>query len=181
MKGIVFTEFLEMVEGAYGLEMVDTIVTKSNVPSKGVYTAVGTYSHNEIIDLVVALSEETKTPVPDLVKIYGEYLFGTFSKSYPTFFANCDTSFDFLEQIESYIHPEVQKLYPDAQLPKFETKRIGDNTLIMIYTSPRKMYALAQGLIEKTLVYFQQKGNLITELLNEDGSKVKFTITLLNE
>ena len=30
MKGIVFTEFLELVENKFGLEMVDTIILNSN-------------------------------------------------------------------------------------------------------------------------------------------------------
>ncbi len=44
MKGIVFTGFLELVEDKYGLEMVDEIITNSNLESKGIYTSVGTYS-----------------------------------------------------------------------------------------------------------------------------------------
>jgi len=31
MKGIVFTEFLELVENKFGLEMVDTIILNSNL------------------------------------------------------------------------------------------------------------------------------------------------------
>lgn len=178
MKGIVFTEFLDMVEEKFGLETVDNIITKSNIASKGVYTAIGTYPHNEIIQLVSALSQEIDVPVTDLVKTYGKYLFGTFSKSYPSFFEKSDSAFDFLENVESYIHPEVRKLYPDAELPKFETKRISDKHLEMIYSSPRKMFALADGLIEKTLVYYQEKGNITHELINPDGSVVKFSIIL---
>ena len=43
MKGIVFTEFLEMVEEKYGLEMVDDIIENANLQSHGAYTSVGTY------------------------------------------------------------------------------------------------------------------------------------------
>lgn len=43
MKGVVFTEFIEMVEGRFGLAMVDRIIEAAQLPSSGVYTAVGTY------------------------------------------------------------------------------------------------------------------------------------------
>jgi hypothetical protein len=178
MKGIVFTEFIDMVEEKFGLEVVDNIITKSKVESNGVYTAIGTYPHNEIIQLVTALSQEIDVPVRDLVKTYGRYLFGTFNKSYPAFFEKCDNAFDFLENVESYIHPEVKKIYPDAELPSFDSTRISETELEMIYSSPRKMFALADGLIEKTLVYYQQKGTVSHKLIKEDGSVVKFSIVL---
>jgi len=42
MKGIVFTEFLDLVEEKFGMEMVDKIITQSELESEGAYTAVGT-------------------------------------------------------------------------------------------------------------------------------------------
>ena len=41
MKGIIFTEFIEMVEDKFGFEVADNIITNSNLPSGGAYTAVG--------------------------------------------------------------------------------------------------------------------------------------------
>ena len=44
MKGMVFTELLDMVEDKFGIDMVDSIIEDADLPvSKGVYTAVGTY------------------------------------------------------------------------------------------------------------------------------------------
>ena len=44
----------------FGLEVADSIIEKANLASGGAYTSVGTYSHKEIIDLVVQLAETTK-------------------------------------------------------------------------------------------------------------------------
>ncbi|MEL7340130.1 MAG: heme NO-binding domain-containing protein, partial [Bacteroidota bacterium] len=52
MKGIVFTEFLEMVEDTFGFETADNIVSQAELPSGGVYTAVGTYPALEMVSLV---------------------------------------------------------------------------------------------------------------------------------
>jgi hypothetical protein len=49
MKGIVFTEFIEMVEQRFGYEIVDELLTETELPSGGAYTAIGTYSHHEIV------------------------------------------------------------------------------------------------------------------------------------
>ncbi len=176
MKGIVFTEFLEMVEKEFGYDTVDDILENSDLPSGGVYTAVGTYAHGEMIQLISNLSSITKITVPELLKSYGQYLFNTFLRSYPAFFERSKNSFDFLESIDNHIHVEVKKLYPDAELPRFETSRIDETTLEMIYTSQRKMSAFAEGLIEKTLEHYGDNISLKKEAIDEEGTQIKFTI-----
>lgn len=177
MKGIVFTEFLEMVEKEFGYDMVDLIIENSELPSGGAYTAVGTYDFGEMLQLITHLSKNTNIAIPDLLKAYGQYLFNTFLKSYPGFFERTDSSFEFLESIDNHIHVEVKKLYPDAELPSFQTNRVNDNTLEMIYTSSRKMGHFAIGLIEKTMEHYGDEMTMDTESLTEDGSQIKFTIT----
>ena len=63
MKGIVFTEFLEMVENTFGLETVDYIIYKSDLKSEGAYTSVGTYDFFEMLSLISNLSEKVNIPV----------------------------------------------------------------------------------------------------------------------
>jgi hypothetical protein len=49
MKGMVFTEFLEMVEAKFSADMVDDIISDSDLPNGGAYTSVGTYDHSELV------------------------------------------------------------------------------------------------------------------------------------
>ena len=153
MKGMVFTEFLEMVEAKFSADMVDDIIEDSNLPNGGAYTAVGTYDHNELVQMVVALSKRTDIPAPDLVQVFGEHLFGRFNALYPSFFAGVNSALDFLEGIETVIHTEVRKLYPDAQLPQFDCTRSEDG-LKMLYSSPRHFGDLAEGLIKGAVAHF---------------------------
>jgi hypothetical protein len=176
MKGIVFTELLEMVEAKFGYETVDELLTETHLPSGGIYTAIGTYDHAEIVALVVKLSEKTDIPVPDLIYTFGRHMFVTFTKSYAHFFAKATDAFDFLRSIHNYIHVEVKKLYPDAQLPHFDIHQESPSKLVMIYSSDRKMATLAHGLIDECLVYFKEKAEVNIKLLNEDGSQVAFEI-----
>jgi len=177
MKGIVFTEFLEMVEQTHSYDLVDELLNENELPSGGAYTSIGTYEHQEMVTLVVSLSKKTKTPVPDLLNAFGQYLFGTFEKGYPAFFKAAPNAFAFLESIENHIHVEVKKLYPDAQLPRFKTNRVANNTLEMIYYSDRSMADFALGLIEKTFDHYKESVSIEREDLVENGSEVKFTLT----
>lgn len=173
MKGMVFTEFLEMVEAKFSADMVDDIIEDSDLPNRGAYTAVGTYDHEELVKMVVALSKRTNIAAPALVQVFGEHLFGRFNALYPSFFAGVTSALDFLEGIETIIHTEVRKLYPDAQLPKFECKRAPDG-LSMLYSSPRHFGDLAEGLIRGAVAHFG--GGVDVIRLNQPDGDILFTM-----
>lgn len=177
MKGIVFTEFLDMVEAEFGLETADKIIMDSKLASNGAYTAIGTYDHNEMGQLVTNLSKITGESVPNLLSAFGQYLFGRFVKGFPQFFTNVKGTFPFLLEIENHIHVEVKKLYPDAELPSFDTVLKG-NQLSMVYKSERRLSDLAEGLILGCIAYFNEKITVNKEdLSNGDGKIINFILT----
>ncbi|EOG7766780.1 heme NO-binding domain-containing protein, partial [Vibrio parahaemolyticus] len=55
MKGIIFTEFMELVESKFGLEVLDQVLELSD--DEGVYTSVGSYDHRDLVKLIVNLSK----------------------------------------------------------------------------------------------------------------------------
>ena len=167
-----------MVEDKFSLKIADRIIEASDLESGGAYTAVGTYDKDEIIRLVEQLSNQTNIAVPDLLKSFGRHLFGRFYENYPHFFEGVESAFQFLRNIESYIHVEVLKLHPDAELPSFDYDSAGNDQLIMIYRSVRPFADLAEGLIEGCAEHY---GETI-EIAREDQSQgdencVRFSLT----
>lgn len=179
MKGIVFTEFLGFVAARYGEDAADDIIEASTLPSGGAYTSVGTYDHAEMVSLCTALARHTGEPVAELVKAFGTQLSGTFAQTYPDFFSRSKHFFDFLESIEAHIHKEVHKLYPDAELPSFGVHERSESQLVLDYRSPRRMGALAEGLIRGTAAQFGVEVRVRTEPLDDgDGRAVRFFVEL---
>ncbi len=176
MKGIIFTEFLEMVENDYGWEMSEQIIEDAALPNDGAYTAVGTYPHKELVRLVVALSQHSGTAVAELIRTFGRHAFGRFVIGYPYMFSGVTDTFTFLESIENHIHVEVQKLYPAAELPHFTTVRSG-NTLQMHYRSERPFADFAHGLIEGCITHFGQSITLNRKQSSADGTSAHFALT----
>lgn len=176
MKGVVFTEFFELVESNWGLDMVDDLIGACELESGGSYTAVGTYDHGEIVQLVQELSRRTEAPIPDLLRAFGEFLFARFVVGYAQFFEGVTSALDFLEGVENYIHVEVKKLYPDAMLPRFTTERREAGKLVMVYHSERHLHDLARGLIQGCCEHFEEPCEVQMEEPAEDGS-VRFTIS----
>lgn len=181
MKGIVFTEFLDMVDDKFGFEVTEHIIEKSKdqLSTGGAYSAVGTYSHAEIIALVSSLSQQSHIPIGHLVEVFGEHLLNQFAKKYSVFFSSAEDTFSFLKSIDNHIHVEVKKLYPDAELPKFECHHPNDNEnqLVMIYSSERAMSDLATGLINGTIKHYNENITFSKAIIeNSQGKKVKFEL-----
>lgn len=175
MKGIIFTEFLEMVDLVFGAEVSDQIITEADLPSGGAYTSVGTYDFSEMVSLVSLLAEKTGFGVPELLRRYGEYLFARFAEHYPHFFENVDGALDFLRGVDSYIHVEVRKLYPDAQLPSFAFEEKSPDEVRLVYRSRRALSDVAEGLIKGCCVYFKEDFLLEKkDLSNGEGTVVEF-------
>lgn len=178
MKGMIFTEFIEMVEESFSLGMIDKIIEDAELPSGGAYTAVGTYHHSEMVQLVVNLSAETGIAIPTLLQLFGERLFQSFSVRYAHFLEHAPSAFDFLERLESYVHAEVQKLYPEAELPHFECIRPSANEMTMIYRSHRSFGDVAHGLIIGCFRYFEEEVQIQREdLSNGCGTTERFILT----
>lgn len=154
MKGVVFTQFLEMVEDKFGFDLTDEMIENSGV--SGVYTQAGNYPPSDLFGMVKSLSELTKISVEDLVFTYGEYLFSVLIKIYPEPIKVYDNSFDFIENVENVVHPQVKKLYPDSDLPTFELVSREDNEMKIIYKSTKPLMDFAKGLMIGCSHYYKE-------------------------
>ena len=181
MKGIVFTEFLDLIEIKFGLEMVDKVISQSKLQSKGSYTSIGTYSFYEMLQLLQNLELQTGISKDNLLLTYGEYFFNVIKTNYLDLLSSFNDPIEMLASIENHIHVEVKKIYNDAELPTFLIEEKTENTLIMIYKSSRSMHHFGLGLMNKTFEHFNSKATIILEKIKDDGTEVKFIIKKLNE
>ena len=176
MKGVIFCEFLDLVEEKFGLEMVDQIISSSDLESQGVYTAIGTYSFSEMLQLLQHLSERTGISTDNLLLVYAEHFFGVIEDSYPGLLATYKDPIEMISSIEDHIHVEVRKIYPEAELPTFKVIEKTKNSLILNYKSSRAMHHFGLGLMNKTFEYFNSTASIVLEKIKEDGTEVTFVI-----
>lgn len=181
MKGVVFTEFLDLVEEKFSLATVDQIVTESAVASGGAYTAVGTYPAAEMWALVRALHGATGVPVPTLMETFGAHLFGRLAAGYPAFVNAVSDPFALLTSVEGFIHVEVRKLYPDAELPTLDARSVGPRAMELTYRSPRGLADLAVGLIRGCFSHYGVPFEMTREDLDgAQGTAVRFSLRRLD-
>jgi len=176
MRGILFTELLAMVESQHSLAVADALVRAVPSASGGAYTRVGSYPHEELTALLTALAERNGTPLTHVLRAFGTHLAGAFHSTYPELFELSPDSLTFLAAVDDYVHVEVHKLYPDAQLPRFASERPDADTLLLTYRSHRGLADLAEGLIHGIGQQYGESLLVARQDRSEDGSLVLFTI-----
>ncbi len=178
MKGIVFTEFLDHVEEAMGPEMVEDMLDGCDLASGGIYTSIGTYPCSEMGQLLGKLSELSGIDPATLLNGFGGRLAQTFRSAYPDHFV-VPGYFDFVDSIDSRIHVDVIKLYPDAELPRFVTAARDETSMEIDYMSSRGLEDLAHGLLVGTAEIFGQQLSIEKTDRIENGQKiVRFRLSL---
>ena len=178
MLGMVFTEFLEMVEDGFGPETADAILCTAVPGHDGAYTAVGYYDHAELVAMVVALSQRTGIAVPDLVKSFGKHLLVRFTQVHPKMFQGASSLFDLVARIDGHIHVEVRKLYSEATLPRFTVRERSADRMTVLYQSPRGLQELAVGLLEGAAEHYGEPCTISTQVLDDDQGQAGTLITL---
>jgi hypothetical protein len=179
MKGLVFVELLAMAEDAFGEDVVDGVIDRSDLPSGGAYTNVGNYPCEELMTLVRGFSQHSGIAGPELQRLFGHWMMNSFVRHYPDFFVGRNGSLDMLAAIEDEIHVEVRKLYPDADLPHFDVQRPDQDTMQMTYRSPRPLADFCHGLIEGCVTHFGETAVIDrTDRSTHDNTEADFNIRI---
>lgn len=173
MKGMMFTEFIEWVERTWSPDIGDDIIDACSLESDGAYTSVGTYDHREMLALFGALSTRVDEPANVLVKRFGQDAFAILAKSHPKTLVDVNSAFQLLSRLDDHIHPEVRKLYPDAEVPMFEAEQ-GEDTLTLVYRSSRPFADLAEGLIQGCGAWFGE--TLVVERMEQQDGSTAFHV-----
>lgn len=178
MKGTIFVELIKMAENAFGEDTVDEVLDKADLENDGAFTTVGNYPCSELVKIVVAFSEHSGIGPETLQKMFGHWMLTHFVEHYPQFFADKKDAFSLLDSIESEIHVEVRKLYPEVELPTFITEQTAPNQMMMVYASPRPLGAFCHGMIEAALAHFDEKGSITSQVNLAEPTVTNFEITL---
>ena len=180
MKGVMFTEFLDMVAQRYSEDMVDDIIEDSDLPSGGAYTSVGTYEGQELWMLVGALSKRTGALVPDILRAAGHHLFRYFFAEYSRGAHAGTGSFAFLSELEALVQEDVHKLEPGVEVPEMQTIRLGPDQLQIVFRSPNGLSYLLEGIMRASFDHFDEQVDMNVNVV-DDGHTAYFNLVRKGE
>jgi len=144
MKGVLFNVVEDVVTEAMSADAWDDVVDESGV--SGAYTSLGDYPDAELVSLVGATASAASLTETETLQLSGRLGFKHLVSRAPHLLDGIDGWREVLGALDDIIHPEVRKIYPDADVPGFEAVAEG-NALLVTYVSKRGLCALADGLV----------------------------------
>jgi hypothetical protein len=146
MKGVVFNLLEEVVTQHHGDTVWDSLLDVTGL--QGSYTSLGSYPYEQMEKLVAAASDALGLPPATVLRWFGREAMPRLAARYPLFFTAQKSLRPFILSVNSIIHPEVRKLYAGAHCPNFSFDERPDGTIMMGYSSRRKLCHLAHGFVE---------------------------------
>jgi Haem-NO-binding len=180
MRGEIFNEFLEFAAEVIGPDAAAALTTRDGERARPLrYETAGRYDLAELVHLadgVAGVRSESRSAV---LTRFGTHLFGYFAALYPTFLDESVSAIGLLSSIDTYVHGELRKLYPDAEFPGFECTPLPGGGLVMSYRSARPLADLADGLIRGCIEHFGDPIRVVREdLPGEPGTSARFVLVV---
>lgn len=148
MKGFVFQEFFDFVDRRFGPDVTEEIIETAELEHDAAYAATGTYPFSDLQKLVGAACRRLDADPADMLRDFGGSVGCAFARGHRDRFDRHDGLFDMLANVEELIHVEVRKLYPEAELPRFQVEARSESQMLLHYRSERKLWDFAKGIIE---------------------------------
>lgn len=161
MHGIIFSALRGFAEKEFGSGTWVAVLKQAALPDR-VYLQVQEYPDAEAIALVLAASSLTGQPVAALLEKFGEFIVPDLMKMNGHLLRPQWKTLDVIEHTEATIHKVIRVKNPGATPPELKTTRLSSDELLLIYTSSRRMCALAIG-IGKGLAHRFLEDIVITE------------------
>lgn len=181
MKGILFREFLDLLEKEFGMETLDSVLTLAGpmLSTNGAYTTVGTYPHQELLSLIEATLSITSANLDNMLNVYAEGLMQSFERSHPSFFSAHKDLVSFLLNVEGQMHAGVRKLYADAKPPTLDVSQIDDSSLKLCYRSLRPLSIVVQPLVRAAAKRYKTGIQLEQVEVSSDGTYSEHTLRMV--
>lgn len=171
MHGIVFMQLQKYVTGMLGDDAWNQLMNNAEIKQK-IYLCSETYPDREIIELVAALSKSTGESAAALLEDFGKFIVPALFQMYRVLIKPEWKTLDVIEHAEENIHRVVRIKSPGALPPALKCTRLSPGEVVINYTSPRKLCALARGIAQGLAAYFNERINITekTCMLKNAGS-----------
>lgn len=176
MHGMIFGQLKKFVELHHSTDVWRQLLKSIEKPGKA-YFAVQLYPDEEAVGLVVALSQRTGQSVGEVLGEFGEFIAPALIQMYGGMLVPGWNTLDLLENTESRFHATVIKRH-QAQPPKLECVRTAPHKLTILYSSHRKMCALAEGTVRGVAAHYGEKVSIshkVCMLLGHSRCEIEVT------
>ena len=150
---IFFAELKKFVQRGYGEEAWLRLSAEAGVTRMS-NLALESYPDAEFFALVAATERMSGIAAPTLLNQFGEFIVPDLMKVFSAFVDDKWNALDLLENTESVMHRAVRLQDPNAEPPRLRIIRSGPDRVTILYSSPRKLCAVAIGIIRGVATHY---------------------------
>ena len=155
MHGMIFSELQSYAEDKLGPGSWNAVLKRAGL-EQSVYFPIQEYPDCEASALIAAVSTATRRNLSLVLEDFGEFIAPTLMKLHGHLLLPEWKTIDVIDHTEGTIHSVVRMKDPAAAPPHLTTKRLGQDEVLLVYTSPRKMCALAVGISRGLAKHFEE-------------------------
>lgn len=153
MHGTIFAELQKYVVSKLGNDAWTTLKREAGV-SREKYEPLEVYPDEEVVALVTAASRVTGIPADALLEDFGAFIAPDLLEMYWAAVRPEWHTLELLENTESAIHEVVRVSQKGSTPPYLHARRTGPEEVTITYTSPRKLCAVAKGIIRGVATHY---------------------------
>jgi len=155
LHGMIFSELQSYAEDKLGPGSWNAVLKRAGL-EQSVYLPIQEYPDCEASALIAAVSAVTRRNLSVVLEDFGEFIAPALIKLHGHLLLPEWKTIDVIDHTEGTIHSVVRMKDPAADPPHLTTKRLGPDEVLLIYTSPRKMCALAVGISKGLAKRFEE-------------------------
>jgi hypothetical protein len=167
MHGLIHTEMAHFIKHQRGPNFWLKVLERAQLADR-LYLQIGSYPDEEIQATVAAAAEMMEISVDDLMEEFGFFLLPQLIESYCSYVDPKWKTLELLLNTEQTIHRVVRLKDKFAAPPRLKFSQIGENSLLLDYDSPRKMQAVARGMIKGVADWYGERVS-IREISSPSG------------
>jgi hypothetical protein len=156
LHGLIHTGLQKFVEASYGAEGWKTLVARAGLEGE-TFTPLGSYPDEHLVALVREAEALTGLTATMLLEAFGEFIVPTYLTLYGSLLKPEWRTLDVVEHTEETVHRVVRMRHPGAEPPRLKTKRTAPHEVVLTYDSPRKLCAVARGIVRGVAKRFSER------------------------
>ena len=168
MHGLIHLELKKFVEERFGAKAWDELTRRTGLASE-IYTPLRSYPDEQMLALVGEAVTMTGFSASSLLEEFGEALVPTYLSIYGNLVKPEWRTLEVIEHTEETIHRVVRMRHPGAEPPRLRAERTTPNEVVLTYDSPRKLCAVARGIVKGVAKQFGEVVTIDERACMHDG------------
>ena len=155
MKGLVFNLLEDFIVEGWGEEAYEEIFAECPLKTKEPFVGPGTYPDSDLVTIAQVGAAKLGVTLDEALVAFGKFSFPRLAAKVPKIMRYQRDAKRFLMSIDSVIHVEVRKLFPEAVTPRFTCVDVGEDRLEIRYESDRGLCRFMEGLLLGVAEHFE--------------------------